>query len=98
MNTTIAGKQESSGGTPFGGFLDLLPNALYALVHVVFLAAGAWMAMRGSESPLAHPEVIGLYVASQVGFLAFFARAITLKMAVLIEQTLVFAMLLLVAI
>ena len=98
MNTAMTGKQESTGGTPFGGFLDLLPNAMYALVHVVFLAAGAWMATRGSASPLEHPEAIGLYVASQVGFLAFFARAITMKMAVLIEQTLIFVMLLLIAI
>jgi hypothetical protein len=79
---------------PFGGFLDRLPQAMYVMAHVVFLAAGVWMTLRASDNGLPHATVLALYVASQVGFLAYFARAITMKLAVLVEQTLVFVMLL----
>ena len=82
--------------TPFGGFLERLPQAMYALAHVAFLAAGVWLFTRASDGSLGRPEALGLYVASQAGFLAYFARVITMKLAVLVEQTLVFTMLLLI--
>ena len=81
---------------PLGGFLDDLPNGLYALAHLGFLAAGAWLWMRASASALPYSGALALYVVSQVGFLAYFAHGITMKAAVLAEQTLVLALVLLV--
>ena len=97
MNTATANAGHSSQdakGTPFGGFLERLPQAMYVMAHVIFLAAGAWMAVRASDNGLPNSEALALYAISQVGFLAYFARAITMKLAVLVEQTLVFVMLL----
>jgi len=78
--------------TAFGLFLDDLPKALYVLVHLVMLVVGiaAWLHLRHTTLP--HPEVILLYVVSQGVFLAFFANVITMKMAVLVEQMLILAL------
>jgi hypothetical protein len=81
---------------PAGEFLDLLPKGLYAVAHLMFLAVGAWLWLRASDNALPYSGALALYVVSQVGFLAYFANAITMKMAVLIEQSLVFAMLLII--
>jgi hypothetical protein len=97
MNTATAtagqGTMETKR-TPFGGFLERLPQALYVMAHVMFLAAGAWSALRASDNGLPNSEALVLYAVSQIGFLAYFARAITMKLAVLVEQTLIFVMLL----
>src|SRR5262245_6347678 len=99
MNRT-AMRQDStevhSGWRPAGRFLDDLPDALYALAHVMFLAVGAWLLVRANDNSLPYAGAFALYIVSQVGFLAFFAKLVTMKMAVLLEQTLVFAMLLLI--
>ena len=95
MNST-ATSQGSMGALPAGRFLDELPKGLYVLAHVVFLAAGVWLGLRASDNSLPYAGALALYVISQVGFLAYFANAITMKMAVLLEQTLVFAMLVLI--
>jgi hypothetical protein len=76
----------------FGAFLDDLPASLYVFAHIVFLAAGLWLWSRATAGSVAHPGALLLYAASQLVFFAFFARWITLKMAVLVEQMLVFAM------
>ena len=80
-----------SGWRPVGRFLDRLPAALYAAAHVMFLVAGVWLWMRANDSGLPYSGAIVLYAISQLGFLAYFANAITMKTAVLLEQTLVFA-------
>ena len=96
MNTVTTSTTRVGGGraTPFGGFLDQLPQALYVMAHLVFLAAGVWFVIRAHDNALPHAEALALYAVSQLGFLAYFARAITMKLAVLMEQTLVFVMLL----
>jgi hypothetical protein len=76
---------------PAGQFLDSMPSSLFIFAHVAFLAAGVWC-VRRVRSP-----AIWLYPISQIGFLAFFAGGSTLKLAVLIEQMLVFALVILVA-
>lgn len=99
MNGTAEGnKLARVGGSrrPVGGFLDDLPKALYVLAHLMFLAIGFWLWARASDNSLPYSGALVLYVVSQVGFLAYFANAITMKMAVLAEQTLVFAMLVLI--
>jgi hypothetical protein len=99
MNRTETGKELAgmrSGWRPAGRFLDDLPKGLYVLAHVMFLAVGIWLWARASDNSLPYAGALALYIASQVGFLAYFANAITMKMAVLVEQMLVFAMLLLI--
>jgi hypothetical protein len=68
--------------------LDALPTMMFVAAHVMFLVAGVW-AMRATSRAQRSPALLlGLYVASQVGFLAFFGGVITMKLAVLVEQTL----------
>lgn len=76
----------------FGAFLDDLPKALYVLVHLVMLGIGIGVWAQVRNTPFPHPGALLLYVTSQVIFLGFFAKAITLKMAVLLEQLLMLAM------
>jgi hypothetical protein len=77
---------------PAGKFLDELPTALYVIAHVMFLAAGVGLWLRANDHGLPYSGALLLYAASQVGFFAYFAKWITMKVAVLAEQTLVFAM------
>ena len=73
---------------PIGGFLDSLPSLLFVGVHVAFLAIGIWVVTSATKARAAFAPVLWLYVVSQVVFLGFFGGVITMKMAVLIEQTL----------
>jgi hypothetical protein len=73
---------------PVGGFLDSLPSFLFITAHVFFLVVGLWAMRRAGQTRLPFTSAFWLYVVSQVGFLAFFGGALTLKMAVLLEQTL----------
>lgn len=79
---------------PVGGALDDVPAALYVLAHVMFLAVGIWLWALAAQHGLPGSGALALYVVSQVGFLAYFAHAITMKTAVLIEQIAVCLMLL----
>jgi hypothetical protein len=80
---------------PFGGFLDSLPPALFVAAHLMFLMVGGWLALR-DRTGAGGRSALWLYVGSQVVFLAFFGGLLTLKMSVLIEQTLMLLMLVLV--
>lgn len=82
---------------PVGGFLDAIPAAVFVSVHLVELAIGLWAIRALASGKLPYAYAFVLYVVSQLGFLAFFGGAITLKMGVLIEQMLVFAMVLWIA-
>lgn len=98
MSRTAGANDLTGGGSsrmPVGKFLDDLPKGLYVLAHLVFLGVGLWLWAQAGENA-APPAALGLYALSQVGFLAYFADGITMKMAVLAEQTLVFAMVLLI--
>ncbi|MFI5177325.1 MAG: hypothetical protein ACHQO8_02110 [Vicinamibacterales bacterium] len=77
---------------PIGGFLDSLPSLLFIAAHVAFLAVGVWAIRSGRASGAAFAPAIWLYVASQIVFLGFFGGVITMKMAVLVEQTLIVLM------
>src|SRR5262249_22995414 len=79
---------------PAGGFLDALPASLYVAAHLVFLAVGSLLWFRASESDLPYAGALALYGASQLGFFAYFGRLITMKAAVLVEQSLMVAMVL----
>lgn len=70
---------------PLGTFLDSMPALLFVAAHVLFLGV-IWAASASSAS------VFWLYAASQLIFLAFFGGIVTMKMAVLIEQTLIVIM------
>src|SRR5215211_73638 len=99
MNGTTEGTRSARAGgsiRPVGGFLDELPKGLYAAAHLMFLGVGIWLLARASDHALPYSGALGLYILSQVVFLGYFSNAITMKMAVLVEQTLVFAMLTLV--
>ena len=76
---------------PIGSFLDAFPAAIFISAHVIFLAVGLWAVRKAGAG------AFWLYVASQVVFLAFFGGALTMKMAVLIEQTLMVVLVLMVA-
>jgi hypothetical protein len=75
---------------PFGGFLDDLPTVLFVAAHVMFLAVGIWAIRR--TSGLAFSRALVLYAIAQVVFLGVFGGALTLKMGVLIDQTLMVAL------
>ena len=79
---------------PIGEFLDSLPTMLYVAAHVIFFAVGVWAWKKATDNKLAFASAFWLYVASQVVFLAFFGGVITMKMAVLVEQTLIVIMVL----
>jgi hypothetical protein len=82
---------------PVGGFLDSFPVALFVTVHLAELAIGIWAIRKLTTSRAAYAYAFALYAISQVGFLAVFGGAITLKFGVLIEQMLVLAMVLWIA-
>ena len=77
---------------PFGKFLDDLPTVLYVVAHVAFLGIGLWLWALARGDKLEWAWALLLYAASQVVFFGFFAKWITLKMAVLTEQMLMVAM------
>lgn len=79
---------------PVGGFLDSFPTALFVAAHLAFLVVGIWAVRQLSRSAVAYAPALALYVAAQLVFLAVFGGALTLKMGVLIEQTLVVVMVL----
>ena len=81
---------------PVGGFLDTLPAMLYVAAHVLFLVVGIWAWKKATDAKLAFASAFWLYVASQVVFLAFFGGLIVMKMAVLLEQTLMVIMVVLI--
>lgn len=83
---------------PVGSFLDSLPSMLYVGAHIVFLVVGVWAWRKAASAGKKFAPALWFYVASQPVFLAFFAGAITMKMAVLLEQTLVFIMVLWIAV
>ena len=78
--------------SPFGGFLDDLPKALYVLAHIAFFGVGIGLWAHARNAAFPQPGALLLYVMSQAVFFAFFANWITLKMAVLVEQALMLAM------
>ena len=81
----------------FGTFLDELPKALYVIAHVAFFAIGLWLWEGASRATVPHPGALLLYVASQLFFFAYFTNWITFKMAVLVEQMLMLAMVIVIA-
>ena len=81
---------------PVGSFLDTLPSMLYVAAHVLFLVVGLWAWKKATDNKLPFASAFWLYVASQVVFLAFFGGLIVIKMAVLLEQTLMVIMVVLI--
>ena len=75
---------------PVGGFLDQLPVVLFVAAHIAFLVVAVWAIRRTGGAAWAPAFV--LYAAAQLVFLAVFGGALTLKMGVLIEQTLMVAL------
>ncbi len=75
---------------PVGVFLDSLPSFLFIAAHLMFLGAGVLLRKKAGEDQSRYALALGLYVLSQIGFLGFFGGLLTLKMSVLLEQTLVF--------
>ena len=82
---------------PVGSFLESLPSILFIGAHLVFLLVGLWAVKKATDDKAKYASAFWLYVLSQVVFLAFFGGALTLKMAVLLEQTLIVIMVLWVA-
>ncbi len=77
---------------PIGNFLDSIPVVLFVVTHILMIGIGIWTIIRTRGRSVAISNALWLYVASQPGFLAFFAGLITLKLAVVTEQTLIIAM------
>ena len=97
MNRAIEQEEAGHAGwRPAGRFLDKVPQAMYAAAHVMFLAVGIWFWARAEGASLPYAGAFGLYLVTQVGFLAFFGWLITMKTAVLVEQSLLLVMLLLI--
>ncbi len=77
---------------PIGGFLDDFPSPLLIAVHVVMLVIGLWAWKRVSDAKQPWAPALWLYIVSQPVFVAYFAKIITIRMAVVTEQTLVVIM------
>ncbi|HXU06404.1 MAG TPA: hypothetical protein VN903_35855 [Polyangia bacterium] len=77
---------------PIGSFLDSFPALLFVAAHVMFLIVGVWAWKRTGASGRRLAPLFWLYIAAQAIFLGFFAGAVTMKMAVLIDQTLMVVM------
>jgi len=77
---------------PFGSFLDSFPSAVYIAAHVIFIIAGYWSYTRAKANNYPFASLIWLYIITQFFFLAMFGGIITMKMAVLLEQTLLVIM------
>jgi len=73
---------------PVGGFLDSFPTLVFVAAHVLFLLVGVWAMRTATQARLPFASAFYLYIVSQVGFLAVFGGLLTLKMGVLLEQTL----------
>ena len=82
---------------PVGGFLDSIPVAVFVTVHLMELAIGLWAIRTLTNGKAPYAYAFALYAVSQIGFLTVFGGAITLKFGVLIEQMLVLAMVLWIA-
>jgi hypothetical protein len=82
---------------PVGGFLDSIPTAVFVSVHLAELAIGVWAIRSLTTGRAPYAYAFALYAISQIGFLTVFGGAITLKFGVLIEQMLVLAMVLWIA-
>jgi len=82
---------------PFGTFLDSFPSLLFVSAHVAFLIVGVWAVRSLTNARAVFAPLVWLYVATQLVFLGFFGGVITMKMAVLIEQTLIVLMIALIA-
>jgi hypothetical protein len=76
---------------PIGSFLDSFPSLIFIAAHVLFLAVGVW-AWKKAGPGNRRQSVFWLYVAAQAIFLGFFGGVMTMKMAVLLEQTLMVVM------
>jgi hypothetical protein len=63
-------------------------------VHSIFLLVGIWAAVKAKGLKLPYASAFWLYPLVHIGFLSFFGGILTLKMAVLIEQILIFIMVL----
>jgi hypothetical protein len=77
---------------PIGHFLDTFPTLIFVAAHVMFLGLGLWAWKRTGGAGGAVSPSFWLYVTAQVVFLGFFGGALTMKMAVLLEQMLMAAM------
>lgn len=77
---------------PIGGFLDPTPSIMYVGAHVIFLLVGLWAFKIAFHKASKFAAAFWLYVASQIVFLAHFDGIITMKMGVLVEQTLMVIM------
>ncbi len=82
---------------PFGAFLDQFPAALFIAAHLLFLGIGGWAIYSTGRSPVV-ARAFGLYAVSQLMLLSTFFGVLTLKMAVLLEQTLIVLLVLTIAI
>ena len=79
---------------PMGSFLDSLPSLLFVGAHVVFLLVGLWAVKKATADKAKYASAFWLYVLSQIVFLGFFGGVFTMKMGVLLEQTLMVLMVL----
>ena len=82
---------------PIGGFLESFPTIMFVGAHVVFLVVALWAVKKTTEDKSGYAWAFWLYAASQVIFLGFFSGVLTMKMAVLLEQTLIVVMVLRIA-
>ena len=82
---------------PIGGFLEQFPSVMFVGAHLVFLLVGLWALKRATGDKMSYAWAFGLYAVSQVIFLGFFGGILTMKMAVLLEQTLIVVMVLWIA-
>lgn len=77
---------------PIGTFLDSFPSVLFIGAHVAFIVIGLWAIMRARAAGSSIAGPLWLYVAVHPFFIAYLTGVITVRLAVLTEQTLIVAM------
>ena len=75
--------------------MDSIPNYMLIAIHVVLMIVGIWAWKRASDAKASYAPAFWLFIASQPVFIAHFVGTtgiITIRMAIVIEQTLVVVM------
>lgn len=77
---------------PIGDFLEAIPSMVFVSIHLIFLLIGIWAIWKANKAKLPYKMAFWLYALTQAFFLAHFGGILTLKMVVVLEQTLVVIM------
>ena len=77
---------------PIGHFLEDFKPTIFIAAHIAFLTVGILSFLWAKSNKRSYANLLLLYIATQLIFLAMFGGVFTMKMAVLLEQTVIVVM------